>query len=105
MNHLSTESLLILQMIVASILPTLVAFVTDSNAPKEVKTYTLIVLSAAGSALTELLAAGQYEWKQVGLSFFAILFAAIAAHKGVTSNIGLSGADSAPAKSGFKLAA
>lgn len=101
--HLSTEGLVILQMIVASILPTIVAYVTASNASSTAKTWALMVLAAVADVATSLLATPDFDVKQVVLSFFGILFAAIAAHKGVTSNLGLSGRGSAPAESGLSL--
>lgn len=101
--HLSVEGLAILQIVVAFGLPTIVAYVTDSRARKAVKTWSLIVLSAVSSVLTSLLATSDFDLKQVALSFFGILLAAVAAHKGVTSNLGLSGADSAPAETGLHL--
>jgi hypothetical protein len=95
---LSVTGLAILQMIVASVLPIIVAYVTDSRASAGAKTGALIVLTVLTDVLTSILTQPSFEPKQVALSFFAMLFAAIAAHKGVTSNIGLSGSGSAPAE-------
>lgn len=107
--HLSPLGLAILQMIVASVLPIVVAFVVDSRASSAFKTWTLIVLAALADVATSILATPEFEVKQVVLSFFGILFAAISAHKGVTSNpivgVPLSGSQSPVANSGFELGA
>lgn len=101
--HLSFEGLLILQIIVASVIPSLVAFIADSQASSKFKTGVTMFLSALGSALTELLATPDFDLKHAVIAFFGIWAAAIAAHKNVTKDLDLSGADSPPAQKGLSL--
>lgn len=95
MIALSSEALQVISLLVAFVIPTLVALVTKRTAAGTVKTGTLIVLAAALAVLTQGLDDGGFDKFQAFLLFVQNVVIAVASHFGVTRPTGLSGSDSA----------
>lgn len=91
--------------LVGTLLPILVAVVTDRVARPGVKAVVLLVLAAVSSFLTAWLVAlngGQaFDWSQAGFGVLITFVIAVAMHLGLWRNVGASGADSPVAALGL----
>jgi hypothetical protein len=98
MIELSSEALQVISLLVAFVIPTLVAVVTQRFAASWIKSFVLIVLAALLAIGTEVQEAGAFDQVQAFLLFVQNVVIAIASHFGITKPSGLSGADSPVAK-------
>jgi len=84
--------------VVGTLLPILVAIVTDRVARPGVKAVTLLALAAVSSFLSAWLVAlngGQaFDWSQAGFGVLLTFVVAVAMHLGLWRNVGASGASS-----------
>jgi len=92
MNTQVTLAPTLLQILVATVLPMLVALVTSRIAAPSVKALTLIVLSAIGGWLTELQASGgTFVLRNAIVTTVTTLVVAIASHFGIWKPLRITG--------------
>lgn len=93
MVELSSEALQIINLLVAFIIPLLVALVTKRFAEGWVKSLALIVLAACLALLVEWRDTGSFVVFDATILFVQNVLVAVTAHVGILKPAGLSGSD------------
>lgn len=98
-----TQTLLLLNVAVGTVLPALVGFVTHRHAPAQVKSLLLLALSAVSAVLTASIQQGSFHYKAVLVSFATTFFAGVGAHFGLLKPAGVTGESGAVSGVGLSI--
>jgi hypothetical protein len=95
----------LISLVVGTLLPIVVALVTDRAASGAAKALTLLALSAVSSFLSAWLVALNtgyaFDWSQTAFGVLVTFIVAVATHFGLWKPVGASGSDSPVAKVGL----
>jgi len=90
-----TPDLILINALVALVIPMLVALLAKAHAPSALKSWLALVLAAVAGVLTPLVSQPHVDWRSVALSILEIFAATVVAHTGLLRPIGVTGADGA----------
>lgn len=94
---------LLVAILVAMVLPAIVAAATAWNAPSSLKTMVLLILSVIATALQAVLWQDHVSWKEFLAALAGQVALAVLAHFGIVKPVGLSGPSSSVARSGLQI--
>lgn len=100
-----SQTLLLLNLAVGTVLPALVGFVTHRKAPAQVKSLLLLALAAVGAVLTTSIQQGKFDLGHVAVSFATTFLTAVGAHFGLLKPAGVTGEAGAVSGVGLSLGA